>query len=174
MATAGGVALWATFGVAAVAAGVDDSVGRVDPCGDAQQVGEWIDGLNARRRLATAPCATHMPLTLMRWEPRLATSAQALAVSLARQGAVSHVDDAGRALAQRLQAAGYRPAAAAENVAAGQATFDDVLDAWLRSPAHCANLMNATLTDVGIACVRKDESPYRWFWVAQFGKPKER
>lgn len=156
-----------------MAARADDGVGRVEVCGDAQQVGEWIERLNARR-VATAPCAANTPATLLRWEPRLATSAQTLAISLAHQGAVSHLDGAGRALALRLQAAGYRPAAAAENVAAGQPTFAEVLDAWTRSPAHCANLMSADVTEVGIACVRRDESPYRWFWVAQFGRPKDR
>jgi hypothetical protein len=149
------------------------STSGVEPCGDAQQVREWVDGLNVRRG-QTSPCVTRLPFHVLRWEPHLASSAQDLAVSLALSGSLSHVDSAGRTFAQRLHLAGYRPAAAAENLAAGQDNFADVLEAWIGSPSHCANLMSADLTEVGIACVRRAESTYRWFWVAQFGKPIDR
>lgn len=161
------------LGVALVAAHAQGGAESVEPCGDAVQVREWIDGLNARRG-ETTPCVSNVPVSVLHWEKRLASSAQDLAVSLAHRGSLSHVDGAGRTLAQRLQVVGYRPAAAAENLAAGQPTFADALEAWMNSPAHCANVMRADITEVGIACVRSDDNPYRWFWVAQFGRPSTR
>jgi uncharacterized protein YkwD len=44
----------------------------------------------------------------------------------------------------------------------------------MNSPAHCANVMRSDVTEVGVACVQSDDNPYRWFWVAQFGRPSNR
>jgi uncharacterized protein YkwD len=154
----------------AAQASTDESL---SPCGDASQIQQWIDGMNARR-VSASPCASAPNAGALRWEGRLAMSAQDLALNLARRGTLSHVDSLGRALGQRLQEVGYRPLFAAENLAAGQEHFADVLDAWMSSPSHCANLMRADATDVGIACIRSDSTLYHWYWVVQFGRPQSR
>jgi uncharacterized protein YkwD len=43
--------------------------------------------------------------------------------------------------------------AAAENLARAAATPDDVVEAWLDSPGHRANLLDPDLAEVGIGCV---------------------
>ncbi|MBD5785289.1 CAP domain-containing protein [Cellulosimicrobium terreum] len=47
-------------------------------------------------------------------------------------------------------------ATAAENLSRGAATPAEVVDAWLGSPAHRANLLDPALTSVGVACVLDD------------------
>lgn len=42
---------------------------------------------------------------------------------------------------------------AAENLSRASAPAPDVVDAWLGSPGHRANVLDATMTAVGIACV---------------------
>ncbi|MDC7121648.1 CAP domain-containing protein [Cellulomonas fimi] len=44
---------------------------------------------------------------------------------------------------------------AAENLSRGAAPAQDVVDAWLASPGHRANLLDPELTSVGIACARE-------------------
>lgn len=62
---------------------------------------------------------------------------------------MSHSGDSGSNAGSRLTAAGYHWSAVGENVAMGQATPAAVVAAWLASPGHCANIMNATFVDVG-------------------------
>lgn len=46
---------------------------------------------------------------------------------------------------------------AAENLVNSSAEPIDVVDAWLRSPGHRANIVDPKLTEIGISCVRDDE-----------------
>jgi len=41
---------------------------------------------------------------------------------------------------------------AGENLARGAATPDDVMKAWMRSPGHRSNILDATYDAVGVAC----------------------
>ena len=64
---------------------------------------------------------------------------------------MSHDGDAGSSVGSRLADAGYRWSAVGENVAAGHPTPAAMVAAWLGSPGHCANIMNAGFVDVGFA-----------------------
>ena len=41
------------------------------------------------------------------------------------------------------------PFAIGENIAAGQRTPQDVVDGWIASDGHCANLMNPNFEELG-------------------------
>ncbi|WP_127573409.1 CAP domain-containing protein [Georgenia faecalis] len=45
---------------------------------------------------------------------------------------------------------------AAENLVNSAATPEEVVDAWLGSPGHRANIVDPALTEIGIACVDDD------------------
>jgi uncharacterized protein YkwD len=62
---------------------------------------------------------------------------------------MSHAGESGSSVGSRLTAAGYQWSAVGENVATGQSTAAAVVAAWLASPGHCANIMNAAFVDVG-------------------------
>ena len=69
----------------------------------------------------------------------------------------------------RLAAVSYRWQAYAENVAVGQRTAAEVVNGWMQSTGHRANIMNATYTEMGAGYVRDQNG--RPYWVQVFGKP---
>lgn len=54
---------------------------------------------------------------------------------------------------------------AGENIAMGQPSPQAVVDAWMNSPGHRANIMNGSFTHLGVGYVVKDGKPY---WTQQF------
>ena len=56
--------------------------------------------------------------------------------------------------------------AVGENIAAGQRTVTEVMDAWMNSPGHRANILNEGFDSVGIGYVSQGGKQY---WVQMFG-----
>ena len=70
----------------------------------------------------------------------------------------------------RLEAVGYPYSRAAENVAWNQRSAQDVVNTWMNSTGHRANILNAQLTEIGAAMVRSSKGePY---WIQVFGTPQ--
>jgi uncharacterized protein YkwD len=83
----------------------------------------------------------------------------------------SHTSLDGRTLADRVNATGYSWSSLGENIAAGYATVQQTMDAWMASDDHCANLMNPRFAEFGLACARNDASTYRTYWTLDLGRP---
>lgn len=49
-----------------------------------------------------------------------------------------------------------------ENIAIGYNTPDKVMDGWLNSPGHYANIMDSEVTSIGIGCFINSEGTYNW------------
>ncbi|MDP3614009.1 MAG: CAP domain-containing protein [Rubrivivax sp.] len=82
----------------------------------------------------------------------------------------SHTGSNGSSAGQRATNAGYVWQTWGENIAAGQPTVNSVMDAWVASPGHCANLMNARFRDIGLACVSGSaNNTYRSYWTMTLG-----
>jgi uncharacterized protein YkwD len=47
-----------------------------------------------------------------------------------------------------------------------------VVDGWLASPGHCANIMNASYADMATACVASSTSTYRTYWTMDLARPR--
>jgi uncharacterized protein YkwD len=60
-----------------------------------------------------------------------------------------------------------------ENIAGGQKTLEEVMDAWLASPGHCENIMNPNYTEVGVAIVTEADSTYGIYWTQNFGSKRQ-
>ncbi|MDR0315238.1 MAG: SafA/ExsA family spore coat assembly protein [Oscillospiraceae bacterium] len=58
--------------------------------------------------------------------------------------------------------------AAGENIAKGQKTAQAVMDAWMGSPGHRTNILNANFTEIGVGYVEGTGGPY---WTQIFIKP---
>jgi uncharacterized protein YkwD len=134
-----------------------------------------LERLNATR---TRGAVCHRPGTPthaapLAWNPRLEAVAAAQAQDMAKLDQMSHHDSLHRNLGERLDAMGYRFSAAAENVAVGYASLDAVVDAWLDSEAHCANLMSAKVAELGLACSdgSADASGTGRYWTLVLGAP---
>lgn len=106
------------------------------------------------------------------WDERLFAAAAGHARDMAQNDFFSHESPDGRTFSQRVSDAGYEWSATGENLAAGQADIDQVVDAWLASPGHCANLMSDSFTEVALACVAEPESTYQQYWVMSLGRPR--
>ncbi|WP_280153239.1 CAP domain-containing protein [Piscinibacter sp. XHJ-5] len=109
------------------------------------------------------------PVTL---NARLTQAAAGHAQDMATNNYFSHTSLDGRTFSQRIDATGYQWTNVGENIAAGQATVNSVIDAWVASPDHCANMMNPVYTEIGLACVPAGSSnTYRTYWAMELGKP---
>ncbi|NLA95554.1 MAG: CAP domain-containing protein [Clostridiaceae bacterium] len=54
---------------------------------------------------------------------------------------------------------------AGENLAAGQRTPANVVNAWMNSDAHRKNLLNPKYSEIGVACYHDTGTPYKYYWV---------
>lgn len=84
--------------------------------------------------------------------------------------AMSHDGSDGSKSSDRVKAAGYDWSVVAENVAAGQASVEDVMTSWWNSPGHRENILKNDVTDVGFALVSTTScSEYQTYWTQNFG-----
>lgn len=82
---------------------------------------------------------------------------------------MTHTGANGSDPADRIARAGYSARKWAENVASGQSTPEEVVDAWMASPGHRANILDCGLTDIGVGHrVSHAGVPY---WTQDFGTP---
>jgi len=113
---------------------------------------------------AAGPLAWNDPLTL---------AAEGHSQDMAAKNYVSHTSADGRTLADRINASGYAWSSVGENIAAGYPEVSAVMDGWMASPGHCANLMNAGFVDVGVVCVPGVAGDaYSTYWTMELGRPR--
>ncbi len=104
--------------------------------------------------------------------PALDRAADTHARELATIGELTHRGTDGSRPAERIGRQGYAWSSVAENLAAGATTEEQVVEGWLGSPSHCANLMNPRFTDMGVAYVVSDEGSGDIYWVQVLGAPR--
>ncbi len=97
----------------------------------------------------------------------LERAASAHARDLAAIGRLEHKGSDGSRASDRIRRQGYSAIGVAENLAAGPTTAQQLVDGWVRSPSHCANLMNPRFTEMGIAYVVSTEGIGEIYWVQE-------
>lgn len=60
------------------------------------------------------------------------------------------------------------PSGAGENIAGGQITPEEVMESWLASPGHYANIMRPEFNGIGVGCYFNPDSDYKFYWVQTF------
>lgn len=55
-----------------------------------------------------------------------------------------------------------------ENIAGGNPTPAEVVDSWMHSPGHRANILNKSFKELGVGYYRKDGSAYTHYWIQMF------
>ena len=108
----------------------------------------------------------------VRWNELLAKASQLHAEDMAQHNYFSHSGRDGSRVAQRVERVGYRYRTTGENIAAGQASPEDAVAGWIKSPTHCANLMNPVFTEMGVAFAVARESEMGVYWTQVFGVPR--
>jgi len=84
-----------------------------------------------------------------------------------------HVSPTGQGPAYWVDKEGYSYIMIGENLALGDFDNDKALvDAWMASPGHRANILNNNYTDIGVAVGKRSfEGRDTWIAVQEFGKP---
>jgi hypothetical protein len=143
------------------------------PALDKAVIGRRIVELVNRARAQARRCGNEdfAAAPPLRWSAALERAAGGHARDMAERGAMSHTGRDGSTPPQRTTRAGYAWSATGENIAAGQRDAESVVKSWLTSPGHCANLMNADYTEVGVAFATNPASEAGVYWAQVFGAP---
>jgi uncharacterized protein YkwD len=141
--------------------------------GDWQTEGQaLLARVNAARGQARQCGAdTFAPAPPLTWSVPLGVAAESHSRAMANGNFFSHRDPDGRTPSDRAELAGYNGRQLGENIAAGHDTPAKVVDGWLASPGHCANLMNPQYRDLGAAYASDPKSDAGIYWTALFGRP---
>ena len=107
------------------------------------------------------------------WNDKLTVAAEGHSQDMAAKDYFSHTSADGRTLADRVNATGYAWSTLGENIAAGYPSVNAVMDGWIASPGHCANLMNAGFAEVGVVCVPGVAGDtFSTYWTMDLGRPR--
>ena len=141
--------------------------------GDWQAEGQKLLELINSARAQPRQCGTQAfsVTTPLAWNATLASAALDHTRSMANNNFFDHKDRDGRTPGDRAELAGYSGQLVGENIAAGQDTPRKVLDGWLTSPGHCANLMNPQFSELGAAYAVDPKSDAGIYWTSLFGAP---
>jgi len=127
-------------------------------------------------RAAGASCGsrgTYASAPALAWQLALTQAADSHSRDMVANNFFSHTGANGSSAGQRITAAGYNWSTYGENIAAGQATVNEVVDGWMASDGHCANIMNAAFVDIGVACVPGGTATaYRTYWTMDLGRSR--
>jgi len=125
---------------------------QVDVKVDAAAAASMISGFRSNNGLP--------PVTV---EPELMRMADEQAHAMAAHDKMEH--DVGAPFRDRIHNSQFRSAVAVENISAGYHTLAEAFSGWRDSPPHRANMLNASVTKMGIAAVYAPKSKYKVFWA---------
>ncbi|MYV93066.1 CAP domain-containing protein, partial [Streptomyces sp. SID1034] len=98
--------------------------------------------------------------------PKLYDAALKHSENMAAQNFFDHTDPSGAGPGERITAAGYQWSSYGENIARGQADAAAVMDSWMHSPGHRANILNCGYKEIGIGVHYGSGGPW---WTQDFG-----
>jgi uncharacterized protein YkwD len=102
-------------------------------------------------------------------DPELTRLATEQAQAMAARDKMDH--DAVHPFQERIQKSGYKTRVAVENISAGYHTLAEAFSGWRDSPPHRANMLNASVTRMGIAAAYAPKSKYKVFWALILAEP---
>jgi uncharacterized protein YkwD len=105
----------------------------------------------------------------LRLDDRLSKAGRDHALDMGQHAYFSHTSLDGRTFVDRVHAVGYG-SPSAENIAAGYDTPQEVVQGWLASAGHCANIMSTDSVDIGVGFANVPGSPFGTYWVQDFGR----
>ncbi|MER7759752.1 sigma-70 family RNA polymerase sigma factor [Streptomyces sp. NPDC097619] len=120
--------------------------------------GKVISLVNEER--ARAGCG---PLTN---NAKLADAAQAHSDDMAARDYFDHTNPDGAGPGERITAAGYAWSTYGENIARGQQTAASVMESWMNSSGHRANILNCSFKEIGVGIHSGSGGPW---WTQNFG-----
>jgi len=109
-------------------------------------------------------------------ENRLSSAAQTHSANMALQDFYSHTGQDGSRFSDRVSRTGYNWSRVTENIAAGFKTAASVVDGWMNSPGHRANILDGQVTQMGVGyeylSTDTGNVNYRHYWTQVFARPR--
>ncbi|MGW4025923.1 CAP domain-containing protein [Streptomyces sp. NPDC005009] len=133
--------------------------GPLTPDGLDRTAGEVIDLTNRERARAGLAPLSHDPL--------LATAAQAHSADMVARDFYSHTAPDGGKPWDRAAAAGSARRTIGENIACGQRSAAEVVQGWMNSPGHRANILETGFTHIGVGFAGGGRAGT--YWTQLFG-----
>lgn len=100
----------------------------------------------------------------LRRDDRLDNAALGHSLDMSTKVYFSHDSKDGRTFSDRILAAGYT-SPGGENIARGQTTAAEVVQAWMDSPGHRRNILDCTFTTIGVGYAQHGD-----YWTQDFGR----
>jgi len=151
---------------------------------------DYLDAIN-NARAVQQNCDTEgmkPAVPALAWNDKLYSAAAEHSNDMAKSDTFSHTGSGtqsdwtsqenglsrGSTVTERIENSGYDWQRNGENIAAGTNldTADAVIQIWLESDGHCANLMNPDFQDIGMAMVEDANSQFIHYWTQNFGTPR--
>lgn len=139
----------------------------------AARAAEYRDPADMRRRMLSRVNAERRSrgLSILAPSSTLDHVAQEYADDMLKRSHYGHVDPEGLTVRERALAGGYLLRFVAENLASGQSTVDEVMDAWMRSDAHRENVLSKVYNEAGFGlAIGRNRRGYQIIWVQIFGR----
>ena len=100
------------------------------------------------------------------WDIELAIAAQRHAQDMVDNDYFDHSSQDGRSFSDRAKEAGYDAFPSGENIAKGQQDAAQVMDSWMNSDGHRANILSSGSNEIGVGLID-------FTWVQVFGTRNE-
>ena len=104
------------------------------------------------------------------YSEELTVAARRHAQDMGDQNYFNHTSLDGREFYERIIDAGYDYRNCGENIAAGYATPADVVDGWMNSDGHRANILDPDYCDIGVGYAAVGGSQHYHYWTQDFGR----
>jgi uncharacterized protein YkwD len=117
---------------------------------------------DARKKGCNCGNTYYAPSPALIWNEQLEKAAYDHSKDMFQNKYFSHTGSDGTSSGERISNVGYTWKWYGENIAEGYPTEKDVVDGWLHSPGHCANMMNKNYKEMGVAKVGD-------YWTQDFG-----
>jgi uncharacterized protein YkwD len=126
--------------------------------------GEVLDLVNLEREVFN--------LHDLRSDNRLVDAARGHSEDMALQNYFDHTSLDGTTFSQRIKNAGYPCGWCGENIAAGYTSPQAVVNAWMNSNGHRANILRSSFCDLGVGYFYYPTNKYRHYWTQDFGRER--
>jgi uncharacterized protein YkwD len=138
-----------------------------DECEDEYILRKEIVSLINAERAISCDCGdgSYDPAPPVSWNDKLAAAAMKHSKDMAGNVFLDHTGSDGSSPDDRIKAAGYSSMVWGENIAMGYVSAESVVDGWMVSPGHCANIMNSEYTEIGAASAIMDCGYVYWTLV---------
>lgn len=151
----------------------DTGVPEVDYCdpvadwpSDWQSLENDVLELVNTRRSQGAECGSEGsfdPVPPLAASAALRCAARVHSRDMAERDYFDHTNPEGQSPWTRMELAGYMWRSAGENIALGSSTAAGVMEQWMSSDGHCANIMKPDFTEIGVGYYEGN------YWTQVFG-----